>query len=157
MSVYYLSSERCGLVALNTDEIDSIDKQSFVRWLYNLNLFDWVDAIDGGLEERTDDYSKTGYCMPCDWNHSLIDELAMFPTIEEVEVFLGEVGFRKAFKLADECGYYEEADYKVALTTDEGLRRLFFAVLDALIVINDDLKEVEDFEYSEVFPQNELE
>jgi hypothetical protein len=164
---YYISkNNRCYLVSLNRDEIADIDRKiegrpdnyvgAFYRWLYELELGFLVEEIEGMEVDCDEDNDDTiGYNMPENWRHLLIDYLCGSPSIDDVEIFLGELGIRKAFRLADECGYYEEDDYKEALTTDDGLRRLFFVVLDALILTNDDLTEVEEDEYREHFPIEE--
>lgn len=163
-NLYYVSNIAVSLAILNRDEIADIDRKiegrpdnymgAFYRWLYDLDLdTDFVDRI--GEIDGNEDGGKIGYNMPENWRHLMLDQLACVPTIDEVEIFLGELGIRKAFKLADECGYYEEEDYKEALTTDGGLRRLFYAVLDALILTNDELDEIEIGQYREWFDDDE--
>jgi hypothetical protein len=121
---YYLSNERSCLVAFNTDATANINA-SFNRWLYGLNLYELIDDI--GIEDRSDDYSKTGYCMPTDWKHSLIDTMRSYPTIEEIAVFLGETG------------------------DEDELLNSFYETLDNIIVINEDLVEVGETEYRVCF------
>ena len=121
---YYLSNERCCLVAFNTDATANINA-SFNRWLYNLNLYDLIDDI--GIEDRSDDYSKTGYCMPMDWKRMFIDTMRSYPTIEEIAVFLGEKG------------------------DEDELLNSFYETLDNIIVINEDFVEVGETEYRVCF------
>jgi hypothetical protein len=163
---YYVSKNRCYLISLNRDEIAEIDRKikgrpnnymgAFYRWLYKLDLDYLIDDIENmEYDCKEDDDNTIGYNMPENWRHLLIDDLCGSPSIDDVEIFLGELGFRKAFRLANECGCYEEDDYKEALTTDGGLRRLFYAVLDALILVNDEVEEVEEDEYRRHFPIEE--
>ena len=127
-NLYYISNERSCIVSYTSDEIANIEA-SFKRWLYNINLFDLVDAIDDSVEERTDDYNKTGYCMPRDWMRSLIDELVSYATIEEIIIFLNDT-----------------------LSTEDDLRNLFCETLYNIIVVSDDFTEVNEAEYRVWFP-----
>jgi hypothetical protein len=156
-NTFYVSDNRVELVKLNKQEMDIIENKSdkFHQWLIDLYLDQFIydmDIVVDGKED--DDDNSIGYIMPEDWKYTLIDNLAMIPTIDEIETFIGELGIRKAFKLADESGFYEEEDYKEALTTDEGLRRMFYMILYTLIEVDKDIEEVDEDEYRIWFPED---
>lgn len=112
---------------------------------YMRNLIDQGDIEDEAYSIDTQEEGKwCGYVMPDDWKHSMVDGFATNIDIDDLEKYIGEIGIRKAFRLADDCGFYDEEDYKKALTTEEGLRRLFYAILYGLIDINERSSSIGD-------------
>lgn len=112
---------------------------------YMRNLIDQGDIEDAAyMVEPLEDDRGCGYVMPDDWKHSMVDGFASNIDIDDLEQYIGEIGIRKAFRLADDCGFYDEDDYKKALTTEEGLRRLFYAILYGLIDINENSSSIGD-------------
>ena len=153
---YYMGDDAdLSIVCIHAEIISEKPNSNFVKWLNNipLGIEDFDDWEFGGWKNDYFVYSngvQSGYNVPEDWKYSLIDYLCCLPTIDEVEIFIGELGIRKAFKLVDEYSYYEEENYKEALTTDDGLRRLFYCILDVIITINPKLTEITKKEYNNI-------
>jgi hypothetical protein len=159
---YFIGDDELNLVCLDRTYINENNK--FGKWLIELektfDIHNFDDWEFGGWQNEYFVFSYDsicGYNVPEDWRFCLIDDIAMKPTIDEIDTFIGELGIRTAFQLADECGFYEEEDYKKALTSREGLRRMFFCILYAIIITNPELREVDECEYRKIKNKNDEE
>lgn len=109
---------------------------------------DLADIVNGEYVEDNMN-GLIGYILPIDWRYLLLDYFAKRPSIDEIEAFIGELGIRKAFALADKCGFYN-GDLN-SLKTDDGIRHLFLCILDAIIITNPKCKIIEEDEYKKYF------
>ena len=114
------------------------DMGEFWRYLNSLGDNDSLEEIAIEIDmSKEDTAGLIGYIMPEDWKFQLVDKCASEIDIKKIDKYIGEIGIRLAFRYACECEFYEEEDFKEALSTDAGVRRLFYAILWGLIDIND--------------------
>jgi len=82
-----------------------------------------------------------------EWKHPLVDRMCSEISVDKIEEIIGEVGIRKVMKL------YNNSDYQhniPDLSTDLGLRQVFYVLLDEVIGINDKFyEEITKKEYDE--------
>lgn len=138
-NLYYIGDADKSLITLNEYCHINVNEGKF--WDYLKNLID-DDDVNDYFADEVDRYNEAdrniiGYVMPENWKHQLIDKYATEISVDDIEKYIGELGIRKAFRIADDCGFYEEDNYKDALTSNAGLRRLFYAILWLFIDIND--------------------
>jgi hypothetical protein len=132
------------LISTNKYAFDMMpDMGEFWRYLNSIgdndNLKEMEDGDEGVRVDREleDTHGLIGYVLPEDWKYKFVDKCSAEIDIKKIDKYIGEIGFRLAFKFACECEFYEEEDFKEALSTDAGVRRLFYAMLWGLIDIND--------------------
>ena len=114
------------------------DMGEFWRYLNSVGDNDSLEEIAIEIDmSREDTHGLIGYIMPEDWMYQFVDKCASEIDIKDIDKYIGEIGIRLAFRYACECEFYEEEDFKEALSTDAGVRRLFYAILWGLIDIND--------------------
>jgi hypothetical protein len=149
ITTYTDNNVDCALITYNAQIYNSLKEGStFKDFLKNYNLFDLADMYgkvdiignhNGGEEETEYGY---GYVMPDGWKHQIIDDLVADMDVDEIDTFIGEIGIRKAFKIADDSGIYE--DDTRAFLTDDGIKKLFFAILYSIIELADGVEQCED-------------
>jgi hypothetical protein len=128
-----------------------------IFWNYLIDLIHQEDIEEVAIDvdvSKEETHGWIGYIMPDNWKHKMIDNYLLEIGVNDIEKFIGDIGIRKAFRFADECEFYEEENYKEALTSDEGLRRLFYAILWGLIDINDRV-DYDDNDYITEFNEEE--
>lgn len=151
ITTYTDTNVDCGLITYNKELYNNLKEGStFKDYLKNYNLFDLADVYgktdmfgnhDGGDDETDFGF---GYVMPENWKHQIIDDLVVDMDVDDVETYIGEIGIRKALRIADDCGFYEEEDMKDALSTDAGIKRLFYAIMWSFIELADGVEECEN-------------
>lgn len=159
--MYNDTNVNCGLITYNKELYNGLKEGStFKDYLKNYNFFDLTDMYgrvdmfgnhDGGDDETEFGY---GYVMPENWKHQIIDDLVVDMDVDDIEIYIAEIGIRKALKIADDCGFYEDDCMREALTTDQGIKRLFYAIMWSFIELDDGVKEVEQDEYERIYEEN---
>lgn len=152
------------LLSCNKKIYDSLKEWSSFK-TYLDGLFgngDWIqedeDEDDKKLVKWVDDnvisfqhYPKEhicetiyGYTMPDGWRHKLIDELATNEDIGNIERYIGEFGLRRAWKMVKDSDYFY--DNLPDISTDLGFRQIFYVMLDEIIQLGDNVKQVDTLE-----------
>jgi hypothetical protein len=91
------------------------------------------------------------YSISEEWKHTLFDRLVMEIDIDDAEKIIGEIGIRKVMKKYKESDYYND-DNIPDLSTDLGIRQVFYILLDETLKINEDYyEEITEEEFDEWF------
>ena len=64
-----------------------------------------------------------------DWKHNIVDRLASTIGIDYIDLMLSGIGIRNVFNLVNESGMFEDMTMN-DLSTDLGMRKLFYGILD---------------------------
>jgi hypothetical protein len=92
-----------------------------------------------------------------EWKHNLIERLIEDLEIVDIERLIADVGIRKAFKMADDTGF-NEAMTMEELSTDMGMKKLFYCVLNEMLeFVPDELDSFEEITEAEWKVYNERE
>jgi hypothetical protein len=73
-----------------------------------------------------------------DWKHKMIDNLVCSLLINDIEKMIADIGFRECCKIANDTGFCEDMTLE-DLSTDMGMRKLFYCVLDCHLDCRADL------------------
>lgn len=151
---YYMTmeteiNENGDLIAFNQDVLNSLKHAcEFERFLNKYDLTEHIKLY--GETEKTDMEGPEnvfedlfGYNMPEGWKHTMVDEFINDMSIGDIETFINDIGFIKCLNLANDCGFYDEDDYKKALLSKDGLCRFFYCVLYQMIEIADGIEEID--------------
>jgi hypothetical protein len=159
-NLYYITRkdkyrETKRLVSLN--EYCFLNMKEGAFWDYLRNLIQQEDIEDIAIDvdiSKEETHGWVGYVMPENWKHLLVDKYATDVCINDIEEYIASIGMRRTFRFANECDFYEEENYKEALQYEDGLRRLFYAMLWVLIDINDN-KDCDGEEYINEFEEDD--
>jgi len=148
------NNEKGNLIAYNQDILNSLKHAcEFERFLINYDLRENIQLYGETNYARPFYDNYYGYNMPDGWKHTMVDECINDMSIEDIKIFINDIGFIKCVELVNDCGFYEEEEGSLkALLTNDGLRRFFYCVMYEMIEIADGVKQnVEITEYQETF------
>ena len=122
------------------------------RSFENNTKFDtFLNELDEKINDAVDCFGmsypnaeKHGYVMECDWKYQLIEYLIDDVNAADIETYIGELGIRRAYRYADASDFVELND---DLRTYEGLKSIFFKIMDHIMELSPNVYEVEEEEY----------
>jgi hypothetical protein len=86
------------------------------------------------------------YSISEEWKHTLFDRLATEIDVDVAEKIIGEIGIRKVMKKYKESDYYDDDTFP-DLSTDLGIRQVFYILLEDTLYIREDYEEITKEEY----------
>jgi hypothetical protein len=134
--VYYIGNTYNNVITANMDEWDSQTLREHL-WCMDLNEeLECDDNNDINMADRINTEGKKEYVFNIreDWKHTLIDRLATEIKADKADKIIGEIGIRKVMTIVKETGFYDDGMPDMA--TDEGIKGVFYIVLDNIIDIN---------------------
>lgn len=154
----------CGLITYNKGLYNGLKEGStFKDYLKNYNFFDLTENYgivdvygnhNGGETETNFGY---GYVMQESWKHEMIDYIVDKMDVDDIETYIAEIGIRKAITIADECEFYDEEEkdcMREVIMTDQGIKRLFSAIMWSFIELAEGVQELEKDEYERIIEEN---
>jgi hypothetical protein len=122
------------------DEMDGYDED----FMYHRAEFAGINVL-GNMGTR----KEWVYDISEDWKHPLVDRMCMEIDIDDAEKIISEIGIRKVMKKYKESDYYNDDTFP-DLSTDLGIRQVFYVLLDERLNINDEYyEEITKQEYDE--------
>lgn len=137
------------------------ESETFDRWLAEQN---WIEELDENDEDfmyysasfaginvlgNMGTRKEWVYNISEDWKHPLVDRMCSEIYIDDAEKIIGEIGIRKVMKKYKNSDYYNDDTFP-DLSTDLGIRQVFYMLLDERLNINDEYyEEITKQEYDE--------
>jgi hypothetical protein len=115
------------LVILRNDFRSYCDRTKFDTFLNELEQKLPELVAEYGRVDASLDCKMVGYAMKDSWKFDLINEVFTPMNVNEMEIYIGELGIRRAFRYAYDCGFGDDEDLK--LYEESGLRQLFYKVI----------------------------
>jgi hypothetical protein len=113
-------------------------------FMYYRAEFAGIDAL-GNMGTR----KEWVYNIDEEWKHPLVDRMCCEIDINDVEKIIGEIGIRKVMMKYKESDYYNDYTFP-DLSTDLGIRQVFYMLLDERLGINEEYyEELTKQEYDE--------
>lgn len=133
MGRLYYETTICHLIRV---EIHNDTKGAFEEYLMKLDIVRELQLTDSNgfdvskycADEDTDEDTWV-WNIDEDWKHELVDRLASTTNIDYIDEMLSGIGFRNVFKIVNDTGMFDDITMD-DLSTDLGMRRLFYGVLD---------------------------
>ncbi len=137
--------------------VKSTKSLTFDKWLRNK---DWNEELELDDEDNFKydvcvindgnyEWREFAYNINEEWKHPLVDRMCEEIDIDDIEKIIGEIGIRNVMKKYKESDYYND-DNLPDLSTDLGIKQVFYVLLDEILNINDEYyKEITKEEYDE--------
>lgn len=106
----------------------------------NLDLEEYIEIVAGGAVFKYDDVS--GYHLPDGWKFDMVDSIVEDIYIDDIEKYIGEIGIRECCKIIKDSDMF--GDELPDLSTDLGLKQVFYCILYNAIEMNSYYEEVDE-------------
>ena len=131
MGRLYYETTVCDLIKV---EIHNDTKGAFEDYLIKLDVcreLELTDPYGFDVGKYLDEDLKDIWVWNIDedWRHNLVDRLASTVNIDYIDEMLSGLGFRNVFKFVNDTGMFDDMTMD-DLSTDLGMRKLFYGVLD---------------------------
>lgn len=149
MGRMYYKSETTNVMDFLKIEIFDNKCGAFERFAGEIDLMREVEKDDSELEMTKywiDGKELWVVSIDEEWKHNLFGRLVCID-INLIENIIGDVGIRRAFKIVDECGINDDSMTLEELSSDIGMRKIFYCILDQQLGINDGFDEIDEDEW----------
>ena len=144
----------------NNNDTNLVQLRCDFRSFENNTKFDtFLNELDGKINDGVDCFGmsypvngeKRAYGMECDWKYQLIEHFIDDLNAADIEIYIGELGIRRAYRYADASDFVELND---DLRTYEGLKVFFFKIMDHIMELCPNVKEIDEDEYRELIDRD---